>query len=33
MSIKQYAEKVSKEVGDNVRVVAFDRLVSGEAAN
>ncbi|MCF2620819.1 translation elongation factor Ts [Collinsella tanakaei] len=33
ITIKQYAEKVSKETGDNVRVVAFDRLVSGEAAN
>ncbi len=33
ITIKQYAEKVSKEIGDTVRVVAFDRLVSGEAAN
>ena len=32
-TIKQYAEKVSKELGDNIRVVAFDRLVSGESAN
>lgn len=30
MTIKAYAEKVSKELGDNVKVVAFDRLVCGE---
>ena len=30
MTIKAYAEKVSKELGDTVKVVAFDRLVCGE---
>ena len=30
MTIKQYAEKTSKEVGDTIKVVAFDRLVCGE---
>ncbi len=30
LTIKAYAEKVSKELGDNVKVVAFDRLVVGE---
>ncbi|MFR8956464.1 MAG: elongation factor Ts, partial [Collinsella intestinalis] len=28
MTIKAYAEKVSKELGDTVKVVAFDRLVA-----
>lgn len=32
MTIRQYAEKVSKEVGDTVTIVAFDRLVCGESA-
>lgn len=30
LTIKAYAEQVSKEVGDTVKVVAFDRLVCGE---
>lgn len=30
LTIKGYAEKVSKELGDTVKVVAFDRLVCGE---
>ena len=30
LTIKAYAEKVSKELGDTVKVVAFDRLVCGE---
>jgi len=30
LTIKKYAEKVSKELGDTVSVVAFDRLVRGE---
>ena len=30
MTIRAYAEKVSKELGDTVKVVAFDRLVCGE---
>lgn len=30
LTIKAYAEKVSKELGDTVKVVAFDRLVIGE---
>ena len=30
MTIKAYAEKVSKELGDTIKVVAFDRLVCGE---
>ncbi len=30
LTIKGYAEKVSKELGDTVKVVAFDRLVIGE---
>ena len=33
MTIKQYAEKVSKEVGDEITIVAFDRLVCGESDN
>lgn len=30
LTIKAYAEKVSKELGDDVTVVAFDRLVRGD---
>ncbi len=30
LTIKKYAEKVSKELGDTIKVVAFDRLVRGE---
>lgn len=30
LTIKAYAEKISKELGDTVKVVAFDRLVIGE---
>lgn len=30
LTIKAYAEQVSKEVGDTVKIVAFDRLVCGE---
>ena len=33
MTIKQYAEKTSKEVGDDIKIVAFDRLVCGESNN
>ena len=30
LTIKKYAEQVSKELGDTITVVAFDRLVRGE---
>ena len=30
LTIKKYAEQVSKELGDTIKVVAFDRLVRGE---
>ena len=30
LTIKKYAEQVSKELGDSITVVAFDRLVRGE---
>ncbi len=30
MSIRQYAEKTSKEVGDTIEIVAFDRFAFGE---
>lgn len=30
LTIKGYAEKVSKELGDDIKVVAFDRMVRGE---
>ena len=30
LTIKKYAEKVSKELGDTISVVSFDRLVRGE---
>ena len=30
LTIKKYAEQVSKEFGDTIKVVAFDRLVRGE---
>lgn len=30
LTIKKYAEQVSKELGDIIKVVAFDRLVRGE---
>ncbi|MDM8245112.1 translation elongation factor Ts [Collinsella tanakaei] len=33
ITIKQYAEKVSKELGDDIKVVGFDRLVCGESDN
>ena len=31
LTIKKYAEQVSKELGDTITVVDFDRLVRGEA--
>lgn len=30
LTIKKYAEQVSKKLGDTITVVAFDRLVRGE---
>lgn len=30
LTIKKYAEQVSKELSDTITVVAFDRLVRGE---
>ena len=30
LTIKKYAEQVSKELGDTIKVIAFDRLVRGE---
>ena len=30
LTIKAYAEQVSRELGDTVKVVAFDRMVCGE---
>lgn len=30
LTIKKYAEQVSKELDDTITVVAFDRLVRGE---
>lgn len=33
MTVKSYSESVSKELGDTVKVIAFDRLVRGESDN
>lgn len=33
MTVKSYSESVSKELGDIVKVIAFDRLVRGESDN
>ena len=33
MPVKSYSESVSKELGDAVKVIAFDRLVRGECEN
>ena len=30
LTVKKYAEQVSKELGDEIRIVAFDRLTRGE---
>ena len=30
MTISAYAAKVSKELGDTIKIVAFDRLARGE---